>query len=61
MDAARGPNLWSLKNKELFRIGLLDLTRVGGVQFVDDPRVQAYKLGVVPDWTCGPTHGAFKQ
>ena len=40
VDPTRGPNLWSLKNKELFRIGLVDRPRVGGVQLVDRPRVE---------------------
>ena len=33
---------WSLKNKDAFRIGL-----------VDCPRVEPQKQGVVLDWTCG--------
>ena len=51
---------WSLKNKELFQIGLLDHTCVAGVQvvdrpcvagvqLVDRPRVEPYKPGGVPD------------
>ena len=41
---------WSLKYKELFRIGL-----------VDHPRVEPSKQGVVPDWTCGLSlRGALK-
>ena len=31
---------WNLKNKELFRIGLVDRPRVGGVRLVDRPRVE---------------------
>ena len=41
---------WSLKNKEVFRIGL-----------VDRPHVEPYKKGGVPDWTRGSSlRGALK-
>ena len=41
---------WSLKNEEVFRIGLVDL-----------PCVEPLKKGGVPEWTRGfPSHGAFK-
>ena len=30
-----GPDSWSLKNKQLFRIGLVDQRREGGVQLVE--------------------------
>ena len=43
-------DLWSLKNKELFWIGLVDHLRVGGVQLVDCPRVEPQNQGVVPNW-----------
>ena len=33
-------SMWSLKNKELFRIGLVDCQRVGGVPFVDCPHIE---------------------
>ena len=35
--------MWSLKNKELFRIGLdnVDCQRVGGVPFVDCPHIES--------------------
>ena len=41
----------SLKNKEVFWIGL-----------VDRPRVEPYKQGAVPNWPHGSSlHGALKQ
>ena len=34
---------WSPKNKDLFRIGLVDCPRVRDVRLVDRPRVEPYK------------------
>ena len=69
--STRGPSswtvpAWSLKNKELFRIGLLDFPRLGGVHPTRSPDswtwlVELYKQWVVPDWTRGSfPHGALK-
>ena len=36
--------LWSLKNKELFQIGLVDHPRVAGIWLVDCPRMAGVRL-----------------
>ena len=36
-----GRPTWSLNNKELFQIGLLDHPHVGGVQIVDRPSLES--------------------
>ena len=43
LDSTHGPNLWSPKNKELSRIGLVDCPRMGGVQLMDRPKVELEK------------------
>ena len=40
VNPTHGPYLWSLKNKDLFRIGLIDCPSVVGVQLVNRPRVE---------------------
>ena len=60
---------WSLKNKELFRIGLVDQPRVGGVRprLVDPKRgITFYILTTRPYWWSAlrcdlSTRGAKKQ
>ena len=42
---------WSPKNKDLFRIGIVDRPCMEGVSHVDRPRVEPLKRGGVPYWT----------
>ena len=44
-------NFWSLKNKEVFLIRLVDHPHVGGLRLVDRPCVEPLKRGVALDWT----------
>ena len=41
-DPTRSLDSWSLTNKELFLIGLVDQPHMGGVRLVDRPRVEHY-------------------
>ena len=54
VDPTCGPDSLSLKNKELFRFGLLDRPRMGVVRLVDGSRVDPLKRGGVPNWTHHP-------
>ena len=59
---------WSLKNTELFLIGLVDRPEwslkneeLSRIALVDLPRVEPYKQGGFPDWTRGSSPlGALK-